>query len=475
LAQSFYYSERLRVDAPNGRPPKTVTLPAGPLGAPVPSIPVPDPGTPFHAELGGGVSALVPLSVYTRVRSVPDSLRLARPRPAVERFATDDRATRLADVALLWMVPQHFYPYHDVVHTDWPAALRRGFAEAAVALDDAQADAALGHLIAALHDGHGNVYRLSAPRAVADVLLRTVEGRIVVSGVGDSAAAAGLRLGDEVLAIDGTPIADALSDAEARVSGATPQWVRYVALRAILTGAPGRTTLRVRDPLAPSASSRDVAVTRRSGLPLREARPEKIAELQPGVFYVDFDRVTDEDVREALPRLAQATGIVFDMRGYPQHVATPRVLALLADSTIRSARFEVPVVTRPDHVDLRFVGDGWQIAPAAPRLRAKVAFLTGGSAISYAESTMGVVEENHLGAIVGETTAGTNGNVNPFALPGGYTVYWTGMRVTKRDGTPHHGVGIRPTVPVSPTLRGVREGRDEVLEKALQLVSTRAM
>lgn len=466
-----YSSERIGVAAPSGRPPATITLPTG-RGDPV-SIPVPDPAAPFHAELGAGVSVMVPLAVYSTTGSIPDSLRLANPRPAMERFSTDDRATRLADVALLWMVPQHFYPYHEIVHTDWPVALRSGLTEAAVATDDAEADAALEHVIAALRDGHGGVSRPSTARAIADVLLRTVEGRVVVTAMGDSAGAAGLHVGEEVLGIDGTPIADRLRVAESRVSGATPQWVRHVALRTLLTGAPGNMTLRVRDPLVPNDPPRDVMV-RRGFTPAREARPDKIAEVRPGVFYVDFDRVSDADVRAALPSLAKAKGIVFDMRGYPRQVNTPSVLALLADSTIRSARFEVPIVTQPDHAHLEFVDGGWQIPPGQPRLRAKVAFLTAGSAISYAESTMGVVEENHLGPIVGETTAGTNGNVNPFTLPGGYTVRWTGMRVTKRDGSPHHGVGIRPTVPVAPTLRGVKEGHDEVLERALLIVSESA-
>ena len=78
-------------------------------------------------------------------------------------------------------------------------------------------------------------------------------------------------------------------------------------------------------------------------------------------------------------------------------------------------------------------------------------------------------------AIVGGATAGTNGNINPFAVPGGFQIVYTGMRVRKRDGTPHHGVGIRPTVPVARTLRGVAEGRDEVLERALAVVGGGAM
>jgi hypothetical protein len=34
-----------------------------------------------------------------------------------------------------------------------------------------------------------------------------------------------------------------------------------------------------------------------------------------------------------------------------------------------------------------------------------------------------------------------------------------------------HGHGIHPTIPVSPTLQGIIEGKDEVLEKGLIVVS----
>jgi C-terminal processing protease CtpA/Prc len=83
---------------------------------------------------------------------------------------------------------------------------------------------------------------------------------------------------------------------------------------------------------------------------------------------------------------------------------------------------------------------------------------------------MGIVEAYRLGEIVGEATAGTNGNVNPFVLPGGYSVSWTGMQVLKHDGSRHHGVGIRPTIPVQRTRAGVAAGRDELLERAVEVV-----
>ena len=53
-------------------------------------------------------------------------------------------------------------------------------------------------------------------------------------------------------------------------------------------------------------------------------------------------------------------------------------------------------------------------------------------------------------------------------MPGGFTVAFTGMRVTGHDGqTPYHLSGVRPDVTVTPTLAGLRAGRDEVLDRAL--------
>lgn len=52
---------------------------------------------------------------------------------------------------------------------------------------------------------------------------------------------------------------------------------------------------------------------------------------------------------------------------------------------------------------------------------------------------------------------------------GGYMMVWTGQRVLKHDGSPYNGVGVKPTVPVE-TLKGIAAGRDEVVERAMEIV-----
>jgi C-terminal processing protease CtpA/Prc len=170
-----------------------------------------------------------------------------------------------------------------------------------------------------------------------------------------------------------------------------------------------------------------------------------------------------------VPRLEKAKGIIFDMRGYPGQPGI-QALAHLTDNVIRSAKWNIPQPSMPDRLDFPFVESGWPVQPAKPYFTARRVFLTDGRAISYAETVMGIVEYFKLGEIVGGPTAGTNGNVNPFRLPGGYTIAWTGMKVLKHDGSQHHGIGILPTVPASRTRKGVSEGKDEILLRGLEVV-----
>ncbi|HYG61285.1 MAG TPA: S41 family peptidase [Thermoanaerobaculia bacterium] len=436
-----------------------------------------DPGKPFVADLGGGVSAMVPLALYADDRrTLPHSaadvtVKLAG-KPEGFLPSGNDRTTRLAAVALAWNVFQHFYPYFEEVQTDWPAVLRQSLHAAATDADEIAFGDTLRRLVAALQDGHGNVNGPSRPRShVPPLTWAWIEDRLVVTYV-PGADSSGIRPGDVVVAIDGKPVRQVLEAAEALISSPTPQWRRYIGLREIARGSEGeevRLDIQPREGQPFTATLRRSATLRGPGS-IEEPRPEKIAEIRPGIFYLDVERANDGDFRAARDRLATAKGVIFDVRGYPS-VTTHATLAHLTGEEMTSAQWHVPLVTRPDREGMGFAVSNWAVKPAQPRFQGKVAFLTDGRAISYAETYMGIVEHYKLGEIVGGPTAGTNGNINPFRLPGGYTINWTGMKVLKHDGSRHHGVGIQPTVPVSRTIRGVAEGRDEVLEKAIEIVS----
>jgi C-terminal processing protease CtpA/Prc len=421
---------------------------------------------PYEADLGSGLRCRVPLALFVSA----DETEIPHP-PARKRRTGDDRATRLGDVILAWNVFQHFYPYFDVVKTDWPAALETALRSAASDQDAAAFVNTLRRLVAALHDGHGHAYSsVSGPAFPVPVSWDWIEDRLVITHV-PKTEGQDIARGDLVIAINGKPVAQALADTESLISGATPQWIRYNALRELALGNKDEQVTLEIEPYANPGKSHQVILKRDvSPMDLAEPRPEKIKELEPGIVYVDLNAVSDGDWNTALPQLSKARGIVFDMRGYPSKLS-PSFLSYLSEKTMTSAQWHIPNVAFPDRKDLQFKrDDGWNLSPKTPYLAAKKAFIIDGRAISYAESCMGIVEYYKLGEIVGGPTAGTNGNVNPFTLPGGYTLVWTGMKVLKHDGSQHHGVGIRPTIPASRTRAGVAAGRDELLERAVQAV-----
>ena len=453
----IYHSERMRGPLANG------TLPSGWRS----------PDRPFRAELGGGVSCLVPLTLYAdREGTIPrpparPGAGPEEPAPALVRSG-NNRTTRLAAVALAWNIPQHFYPYFDVVRTDWPRALSRALRQAALDADERAFLDTMRGMVAALKDGHGRVsHPCEGELFVPAVCLDLAQKRVVVTHVAAGGPRA-VRRGDVVLTVNGEPAAQAARRVGALISSATPQWKQVRTMRELLAGPKGSVVAGTVSRGGGPARSVRLRRTVRLGA-VREPRPDKVAEVRPGVIYVDLDRIAQSDWDAALPALQSAQAIVFDLRGYPYRY-DPVLLGHLRDRALRSPEWRLPIITQPDGIGMSFAKSHWTVPRLEPRLRARVAMLTGGGAISAAEQWVAMFEHYRLGEVVGGPTAGTNGNVNPFTTPGGYWVCWTGLKVLKHDGSQHHGVGILPTVPVSRTLEGVAAGRDEVLERAIEVL-----
>ncbi len=429
-------------------------------------VPGTRPGKIMRVELGGGLNALVRIGAWANDAGTLPQPSLPLPAP-VEGWKPrpEDRASRIACVMVAWNIFQHFYPYFEVVGTDWDAELSKAIRGAAEARDRDEMHAVMERLAAALHDGHAWVNSPSHERWVLPVRLQWIEGAMVVAGVGEGAPPA-LQVGDRLERIDETPVADLIAAYRGRTSSATEQWMMHRMERRLCRrkeGGPVALSLRKPDGEEATVILQPVMQEQKID---DVVRPANGSELAKGVMYFDLNGTETPELMKWLPRLAESPAVVFDLRGYPGGAGAV-LLGHLSARRMTSARWMIPIVVLPDRNGWDYERSNWDIRPLQPRVRGRVFFVTDGRAISYAESCMGVVEHYKLGEIVGAATAGTNGNVNPLSLPLGFTIMWTGMRVDKHDGSRHHGVGILPTIPAARTVRGVAEGRDEVLEAAV--------
>jgi C-terminal processing protease CtpA/Prc len=297
-----------------------------------------------------------------------------------------------------------------------------------------------------------------------------IEDQLVISYVDDSLDDL-LKLGDVVTSIDGDDALESVKRVESLVSTSTPQWARFAALErlrqrsgdrgASLTVRRGEQTLSVEiKATVPATEAEDWT---------REPRPPKIATLSDGVVYADLTRATKEELKKDLERLSTAEVLILDMRGYP--LSAFEILPHLIKERRHSPTYREPVLVRPDFVAPAYITASFAREPEPPYLAGKKMFLTDAGAVSAGETFLSYVEAYALGEILGSPTAGTNGNTTTLTTPGGYAIRLTGMKVVRSDGKSHHGRGIAPTHPVSRTIAGVRDGRDEVLSAALKMAA----
>jgi C-terminal processing protease CtpA/Prc len=431
------------------------------------------PGEYVDKPLDRDLRCLVPLCLWSSDgHTLPraDSLALGRLRAALGGVSFDTLAdpainVRLGDVVIAWNVMQHFYPYFDVARTNWDSVLTGALASALA--DKSRTDflLTLRRMGAGLNDGHAWVTDpVTRTWGMVPACVEIVEGRVVVT---TAAADAGLRRGDVVLEVNGRPSGELLAEQISQASGSLHHRRARGALR--LLAGPKADTLRfLVERGADTVRTSGVVI----GMPRIYLQPDQgdsIRELEPGVWYVDLNRAPMAAIDSVMDKLAKAKGVVFDLRGYPN--GNHDVISHLLTEKVSTDWMFVPRIVYPDHERiLGWDNFGWHMEPKEPRITGKTVFLTNSLAISYAESFMGYIEGYKLAAIVGQPTAGTNGNVNPFDLPGGYRFSWTGMKVVKHDGSQHHLIGIQPTVPVERTLKAVREGRDEYIEAALKVI-----
>ncbi len=412
-------------------------------------------------------------------------------------IGTDYRAQlpvdeRIAGVSLLWTTARNGFAWFDhVPDLDWDAAYREALVEAITAPDTRAYYRGLMRFVARLHDGHSNVYfpkALVSEYARPGVGTRLIDGKVIVTDVYDPKLHdAGMRVGDELLAIDGVPVrVYAERNVRPYVSASTPQdedvrTYDYGLLRGDaatpvalqLAGADGAHY----DVTAPRSGYR---VVRPEDPPLFEMRDDGIAVLHAMQFG---DDAALKAFRAASAQWSHAKGLVLDLRGNGggstgfgagilRHLSRqplPKTRSLYLESVpYPQASGDMPQMI------WRNVGTGGDGPPPSAQYEGPVVMLINARTFSAAEDTADLFQRMHRGTIIGMPSGGSTGQPLAFRLPGGGSARICVKRDEAPDGTSFVGKGVLPDILIEPTQADVRAQRDVVLERAVAELSAGA-
>lgn len=435
----------------------------------------PEFGKILRKEIGRGISCYIPLALYCDDESVypasnPELVAKLKADLTALDYSTDEMSMRLGNVIYVYNIFKHFYPYFDVVQVDWDAEFRKALGKTFKDKSPNDHLRTLKLFTAALKDGHAWVnYSQTKSYYALPVRWEWIEGKLVITKLFDSIP--DLNVGDVVTEINGEAPEKYFENINALISAPTKGWLNYTAgFQSLLGELNSQVNIVV--------NNKAIELARKS----RAANYKGFSEFNtnPGymkvnerTWYLNMDIIAMDTINKLMPALENCDAIICDARGYPNGNHELLTHFMNIDDTTCNW-MQIPQIIYPDYEKVTYLKANWirQMKAQKPFLGdKKIVYITDGSAISYAESCLGYVEGYKLATIVGQPSAGTNGNVNPFTLPGGYIISWTGMKVQKHNGTQHHGIGIIPHVYVEKTIRGVKEGRDEFLEKAIEIAS----
>jgi C-terminal processing protease CtpA/Prc len=372
-----------------------------------------------------------------------------------------------------WNIVEYWSPYRDLLEEDWNKILVEFIPRIMLAKTPDEYQRELIALIARMHDGHANLWSSLAVRPPTGdcqlpVTVRFIENRAVVYSLapGEAAKQTGLQIGDAITELDGVPVAKLVAE-----------WTPYYAasndaarLRdmgfAMTRGSCGEAAVRILRgdqelPLKPKRGKENDPSAYTHDLP-----GETFRMLSKDVAYLKLSTVKSADAAHYVEAAAGAKGLIIDIRNYPSEFMVFALGSLLVERETPFARFTVGDLVTPGAFHWKA---SESLKPQKPHFAGKVVVLVDDVSMSQSEYTAMTFRSSGA-LVVGSTTAGADGNVSPFGLPGGLRTMISGIGVFYPDKKPTQRIGIVPDVEVRPTIAGIRAGRDEVLEEALRQI-----
>lgn len=189
------------------------------------------------------------------------------------------------------------------------------------------------------------------------------------------------------------------------------------------------------------------------------------------VAYLKLSSVKAADSARYIQAAAGTKGLIIDIRNYPSEFVVFALGQLLVSEPANFVRFTYGDVTNPGAFHWM---EPLSLTPQQPHYSGKVVILVDEMTQSQAEYTTMAFRTALDAIVIGSTTAGADGDVSMIPLPGGLYSYISGLGVFYPDKRPTQRIGIIPDIEVKPTIEGVRAGRDELIERAIQILTPKS-
>ncbi|MEJ8804011.1 S41 family peptidase [Pontibacter sp. H249] len=388
-------------------------------------------------------------------------------------FNWNNENIRLLALFRYWNIVEYFFPYKYQTETDWDEVLQTMLPKFLYPKTELEYQLAMLELVVSIDDSHAGYHNDQLDLFFGQYLIpakfELIENKAVITGfyIDSLARIDDIRIGDAITKVNDQEVESIFKEKAKYITGSNISRKKLNALRFIFNGSSDSLKIEfIRDNQVYTKTIKRYLVNE---LKSRAKEAKKFKILDENIGYVNMGVIVPQDVPEIMEALQSTKAVVFDIRNYPKGT-----LYAVADY-ISSKRNDFYKVTYPD---LNYPGkfiwkNGRQCGQSGDlKYKGKVVLLTNERSQSYAEFTVMALQTGDNVTTLGSQTSGADGNISTVEMVDGHKTVITGIGIFYPDSTETQRKGVKIDIEVKPTIQGIIDGKDEVLDRAILYIQT---
>lgn len=390
-----------------------------------------------------------------------------------------DAGVRLLTLYRYWNMIQYFYPYKDIIGEDWNTVLSEFIPKFIEAKDKLAYRLVVLELISRINDSHASLVEDSVLRKykgnrIAPVQVKFIDNKLVVTDYYHPlwGPKSGLKPGDIITSIQGKPIEKIAKEKLKYTSASNYPIKQRNMAREMLRSNATQLQLEIKREDAKSSTSVQLFPldSIKTDIDRAYRKPDSCYRfLSKDVGYIYLGNIKASLLPRIFKTFANTKGIVIDIRNYPSESVVFSMSEYLLGEEKEFVKFNAGSIDYPGF--FRWMGRPKIGSKKDNNYKGKIVILVNDITQSHAEYTAMALRTADNAIMIGSTTAAADGNVSSILLPGNLTTRITGIGVFYPDGRETQRVGILLDEVVKPSIKGIKEGLDELLERAISIIN----
>lgn len=389
-----------------------------------------------------------------------------------------DSGFRLLALFRYWNMINYFFPYKYLMDKDWNITLKEYIPIFLNSKNELEYELASLRIIADIQDTHANLWRgadkIDEWKGIyyPPIHVRFIENKLVVTDYYKTELKdlVGLEIGDVITGINGESIEQIIKNK----SSYYPASNQPTMLRDISADILRSNSLEIDITYTSSSAieqSKTLKLYPRDSMGVyrwyRPSDSRSYKMLDSNIGYVTLETIKEEDIPQIKEVFKDTKGIIIDIRNYPSTFVPFSLGTYFISSNTPFVRFTSGNSDNPGEFILSNV---FELRTKGETYQGKLIVLVNEISQSQAEYTAMAFRAGDNTSIIGSTTAGADGNVSVILLPGGLQSLISGLGIYYPNGEETQRVGIVPDILVEPTIEGIKHNRDELMEKAIEII-----